>query len=86
MRTGSSILAIAQGDAVALTMMALLGFALGMILTILIVMARHAGRKPDVTGELEGDEDDATPRTRAGEPPAEPRDEWEREPDWWKDR
>ena len=85
MDPGLQILAIAQGDAVALTMVALLGFALGMILTILVVMARHAGRKPDPAEEFDEAEEDALPRVNPGDPPAEKREAWEREANWWKE-
>lgn len=69
-------------DGLAIAMVLLLGFALGMILTILIVMARHSGRKPDL--ELEDDEE----RPDAVTPIAgkdSPRDSWEKDPDWWRD-
>lgn len=78
-------LAISPADALALTMVLLLGFSLGMILTILVVMARHAGRKPDLTAEFEESEpDDRESPTRAGDGPEEPGEEWERAADWWK--
>ena len=64
----------------------LLGFAFGIILMIVFGMARNAGRKHDFDENLEEENDAGTPPTKAADPPAEKRDDWEREADWWKKR
>jgi hypothetical protein len=80
---------LSPADGMALTMVGILGFALGMILTILIVMARNAGRKPDIEEGLFDDEEEAPTdrdKKRAGSPQDDepPRKEWEKDGDWWK--
>ena len=80
-------LAIAAADLLALSMVALLSFALGMIVTILFVMARSGSRPPDINIEfLEEEEEEETHKLETrGEQPAEaPRELWELDPDWWK--
>jgi len=78
---------LTPSDGLALTMVATLAFSLGMLFTIFWVMARKAGRKPDIEDGLL-DEDqlpwrDKKPATIADhkEPPRQP---WEKDSDWWK--
>jgi hypothetical protein len=81
-------LAIAAADLLALSMVAVLSFALGMIVTILFVMARSGSRPPDIDIEFleEEEEGEGSHKLEArGELPAEaPRELWELDPDWWK--
>ena len=82
------LLAIAAADLLALSMVAVLSFALGMIVTILFVMARRGSRPPDIDNEFleEEEEGEESHKLEArGEQPAEgPRELWELDPDWWK--
>ena len=79
---------LSPADGMALTMVALLAFSLGMILTLLWVMARNAGRKPDIEdGLIEEEEDPAPPRKRPtghDEEEKAPSQPWEKDGDWWK--
>ena len=70
-------------DGLAITMVLLLGFSLGMILTILVVMARNSGRKSDLDappGPSPPPGDSPTKANRNGGS----KQPWEREADWWK--
>ena len=67
-------------DGLALTMLFLIAFSLGMILTILLVMARNAGKKPELHIEKE-EENPPLAKTGNSEQPQD----WEREADWWKE-
>jgi hypothetical protein len=70
-------------------MVAVLSFALGMIVTILFAMARSSA-KPDLDSDLFEEEEgegggEASRNVGAGEQPKEaPRESWEQDPDWWK--
>lgn len=79
---------LAPSDALAMAMVALLSFALGMIVTILFVMARSGSSGPEVDSDLfldDDDEDESSHNVEAGEQPREsPREEWEQDADWWK--
>jgi hypothetical protein len=70
-------------DGLAIVMVLLVGFALGMILTLLVVMARNSGKKPDV---LTDDEESANePPKPEPRPPGNTKGSpWERDGDWWK--
>lgn len=81
--------ALSPADGMALTMVALLAFSLGMILTILWVMARNAGRQPDIEdGLIEKEDDEASPPEKkpTGESDEDPTPSqpWEKDGDWWK--
>lgn len=82
------LVAIAAPDALAFAMVAMLSFALGMIVTILFVMARSISSPPDVDPDLFDDEDEdgeeTTRNVEAGDPPADSKEAWEQDPDWWK--
>jgi hypothetical protein len=76
-------LAIAPADAHALTMVAILAFALGSLVTMFLVMARNGQRNAELDlPELpEEDEKKPTPhRKKTTEAAAD----WEKDPDWWK--
>ena len=66
-----------------MSMVALLSFALGMIVTILFVMARTGASRPEVDPEL-FEEEDESHNVEAGDPPADTKEPWEQDPDWWK--
>ena len=70
-------------DGLAITMVLLIGFSLGMILTILIVMARNSGKNPDVLPE--DDDEKRPPQPQSHRPKKEESPSWERDGDWWKD-
>lgn len=80
--------ALAPADALAFSMVALLSFALGMIVTIFFTMARSGSSGRDVDTEVFDEEEEADRgsfNVEAGEQPKEsPREEWELDPDWWK--
>jgi citrate synthase len=69
-------------DGLALAMVLLLGFALGMILTILFVMARHSGHRSDHAPEEV--EEKPAPRPKARRETGDTRRPWERDADWWR--
>ena len=72
---------VQASDGVALTMLVLIAFSLGIILTILVVMARDAGKKPD----LNLPEENPPPKHPAKKgPDGDTPQDWEREADWWK--
>ena len=79
------LIAIAPADAHALTMVGILAFALGSLLTMFLVMARN-GRKhqeldlPEFPEEEPEPKKPATPRKKKGDTPAD----WEKDSDWWK--
>lgn len=61
-------------DLLATSMLIMLGLAFATLLTILVSLARNAGKKDeleDLIDELEEDEDETSGR-------------WEKDPDWWK--
>ncbi|MGJ8725701.1 MAG: hypothetical protein ACSHYB_14165 [Roseibacillus sp.] len=82
----TSLVAIAPADAHALTMVAILAFALGSLLTMFLVMARNGKRNADLDlpefpeEEPEPDKKPTTPRTKDEKPPKN----WEKDADWWK--
>ena len=83
------LLALSAEDMLPLSMVALLSFALGMIVTILFVMARSESRSRDLEPEFleeEKDESLGDNMEAAGSHHAEtpPPDAWEQDPDWWK--
>jgi hypothetical protein len=87
--TEPALLALSAGDILPFCMVALLSFALGMISTILFVMARSGSSHPNSETDLlekdhsSSDKDDME---TAGDHPNEapPRESWERNPNWWK--
>ncbi len=83
------VLALSPGDMLPFSMVALLSFALGMIVTILFVMARSGSRTQALEPEsLEEEKDESLNDNMeaAGNHQAEapPQEIWERDPDWWK--
>lgn len=80
----TSLLAITPADAHALTMVGVLAFALGSLITMFFIMARNGQRNakldlpelPDFTQE----EKPAPKKKKEQHPTAD----WERNPDWWK--
>ncbi len=83
-------LALSAQDLLALSMVALLSFALGMIITILFVMARSGAKTPDLETDFFEEKEESSFKKEnteaAGDQPAEapPKDLWEKDPDWWK--
>jgi len=86
-----SILAHLAVDGLVLTMVALLSFSLGMVLTLLVIIARSGHRRVERDNCLLDARHDWGP---SGEPPQEnaevgeqsgdPGAPWERDPDWWR--
>lgn len=81
-----SLLAIAPADAHALTMVAILAFALGSLVTMFLVMARNGRRNAKL--DLPELPEEEPPQKKKTPPPkrkaAKPSAEWERDGDWWK--
>ena len=78
-------LAFTASDTLALAMVAVLSFALGMIVTILFTMVRTGSSTPEVDSDLfEEEEEESSPNVQAGDPPPPPKEPWEQDPDWWK--
>ena len=82
------IVALSPGDMLAISMTALLSFALGMIATILFTMARSSSSADKTEDELLETEDQnvegRTPEA-AGDSSDSPRSEaWEKDENWWK--
>ena len=79
-------LALSASDGMAFALVALLSFALGMIVTILLIMARSGSSRPRIEPEyFEDEEEEQSSNVEAGDQPREaPRDAWEQDPDWWK--
>ena len=85
------LFAFTAGDVLPLCLVALLSFALGMIATILFVMARSGpsphGSETAYFEDEEEEEDSANGSLEAaGDQPSEapPKEIWEKDPDWWK--
>lgn len=72
-------------DAHALTMVAILAFALGSLVTLFFVM-NHNGKKnaelnlPEFPEEEKNSKKPTTPGRKKEDPPAD----WEKDSDWWK--
>jgi hypothetical protein len=79
-------LAITASDGMALTMVALLAFAFGIVLTILFTLARNAGCKHEIEEhEVHDDQRPPLPREISHHsPPPETKENWEQDADWWK--
>ena len=78
--------ALTASDGMALTMVALLAFAFGIVLTILFTILRNSGKKHEIE-EHEVHEETRPPLPKEighRSPPAEPKEDWERDSDWWK--
>ena len=84
-------LALNSADGFALAMIAILGLSFGVVFLILFSIVRHGERRnreverliDEVAG---GPEPPQAPRQPAGESrPDDPREPWEKAPDWWKD-
>ncbi len=87
--TEPDLLALSAGDILPFCMVALLSFALGMILTILFVMARSGSSPRSPETDLLEKKDSASGNDgmeAAGDHPTDPatRESWERNPNWWK--
>lgn len=79
------LLTVSAADALAISMVALLSFALGMIVTIVFIMARSGSSRSAVDAELFEEEDEQSYNVEAGDQPKDaPREAWEQDPDWWK--
>ena len=79
--------ALSASDGMALTMVALLAFAFGIVLTIIVTVARNNGRRHELE-EHEVHEDHRPPLPKEighHSPPADTKEDWERDSDWWKD-
>lgn len=80
------LFAIAPADAHALTMVAILAFALGSLVTMFFVMA-HNGKKNAKLNLPDLPEPEETPKKKPITPQAkesEPSSDWEKDSDWWK--
>lgn len=79
-----SLTTITPADAQALTMVAILAFTLGSLITMFLVMARNGKRNAALDlpefPEEEKEKKPTTPRGQDNEPSAD----WERDADWWK--
>jgi len=78
------LLAINPTDAMALLLVAMLSFALGTLVTIIFVMARPGPGHPHVDPEVFEEEDEESHNVEAGDQPADTKESWEQDPDWWK--
>lgn len=86
-----SLLALAASDTLALAMVAILSFALGMIVTIFFTMIRSSTDRPEVDcddlledEEERGDDKESSHNVAAADPPKDPREPWEQDPEWWR--
>ena len=79
-------LAMSPADAHALTMVAILAFALGSLATMFLVMAQNGKRNAELDlPELSEEEPPATKRAPASKDQNnQPSADWERDADWWK--
>ncbi len=87
-RSLAPLLAIAPADAHALTMVGILAFALGILLTLFYCIYRESKRNqelnlPDLEDFLAEDKPSrpTKPSSTHSKPPPE---DWERDADWWK--
>ena len=80
------LFALTASDGMALTMVALLAFAFGIVLTILVSIVRNTGRKHEIEDhEVHPDRRPPLPKEISHRsPPAEKKEDWERDSDWWK--
>ena len=80
------LIAIAPADAHALTMVAILAFALGSLLTMFLVMARNGQRNSELDLP-EFPEEKPEPKKKPTAPRAKDEtrsQDWEKDGDWWK--
>lgn len=80
---------MSAADALAVTMVAVLAFALGSLAMMFFVMDRNARRNMDrlelPEEEVEEREEPRTKPTSAGSDEPPPPEPWEKKADWWKD-
>jgi hypothetical protein len=72
------------GDAFALVMLGVITLSFGTVFLLLVAMLRHSGRR-DV--EVDRLIEEAAREEATDSPPVsgdEPRDPWEKKPDWWR--
>ncbi|MBK1835259.1 hypothetical protein [Roseibacillus ishigakijimensis] len=79
-----TLLAIAPADAQALTLVAILAFALGSLVTLFVVMARNGRRNEALDLPEFPDLENESPPALSSRKSPPPRADWERESDWWK--
>ena len=81
----TSLLALAPADAHALTMLVILAFALGSLVTMFLVMV-HNGKKNEELDlpEFPEEEEPSQKPTTPGRKKKEPLADWEKDSDWWK--
>ena len=79
-------LALSASDGMALTMVALLAFAFGIVLTIIVTISRNTGRKHEIEEhEVHPDRRPPLPKDISHRSPAsKTKEDWERDADWWK--
>ena len=86
----TEVVALAPGDMLAISMTALVSFALGMIATILFAMARSGASPSNIESELLEDEDQEAidqPHEAAGDlSDTPPQEAWEKDSNWWKNK
>lgn len=73
-------LAMAPADAHALTMVAILAFALGSLVTMFLVMARNGRKNEELDLPDLAEEEEKPHPEKSGPAPAS----WEKDADWWK--
>ncbi|WP_411847335.1 hypothetical protein AAFN60_08205 [Roseibacillus persicicus] len=81
----TSLIAITPADAHALTMVAILAFALGSLVTMFLIMARNGRRNAEQDlPEFPEEKEPKKPSSARKEKSAKLVAEWERDGDWWK--
>lgn len=81
----SNLPAMSPADAYGLSMVAILAFVLGSLLTMFLVMARNGQRNADLDLPEFPEEDEPNEKPTAPRAKDErPSQEWEKDADWWK--
>jgi len=78
-------LAFSATDGLALTLVALLSFSLGMVLTLLVIIARSGHRRGEHQHSVFDDQDPPQQNAEVGDQSGDPRAPWERDPNWWRE-
>ncbi|MGJ8633239.1 MAG: hypothetical protein ACSHX7_04905 [Luteolibacter sp.] len=74
-----------EADAFALMMLAMILLSMGVIVMLLVCMARNAGRRDKGVDELLDElERDQGPVRKPDPKKGEKREDWEKDGDWWK--
>jgi len=70
-------------DALAASLLIILAIAFGVVLSILVCLAKNAGKK-DELAELLEDRDKAKPSASPNKIDKKGEGDWEKDADWWK--